>query len=68
MLSSLVSAATDAVSDRKWWHTSSHHGLRDMLGKNWYLGLTSFGGPAVHFQIVRGGLKWEFTFPVQDEI
>ncbi|KAL8868763.1 MAG: hypothetical protein Q9174_004768 [Haloplaca sp. 1 TL-2023] len=25
--------------------------LGDMLEKNWYLGLTSFGGPAVHFQI-----------------
>lgn len=27
--------------------------LSDMLAHNWYLGLTSFGGPAVHFQIVR---------------
>ena len=27
-------------------------GLGEMLYKNWYLGLTSFGGPAVHFQIV----------------
>ena len=25
----------------------------DMLIHNWYLGLTSFGGPAVHFQIFR---------------
>ena len=28
-------------------------GLGDMLRWNWHLGLTSFGGPAVHFQIVR---------------
>ena len=27
--------------------------LGNMLERNWYLGLTSFGGPAVHFQIVR---------------
>lgn len=27
-------------------------GLAEMLRTNWYLGLTSFGGPAVHFQIV----------------
>ena len=25
--------------------------IEDMLLHNWYLGLTSFGGPAVHFQI-----------------
>lgn len=24
----------------------------EMLRKNWYLGFTCFGGPAVHFQIV----------------
>ena len=27
--------------------------LRDTVVQNWYLGFTSFGGPAVHFQIVR---------------
>lgn len=27
-------------------------GLGEMLRSSWYLGLTSFGGPAVHFQIV----------------
>ncbi len=26
--------------------------LRDAIAHNWYLGWTSFGGPAVHFQIV----------------
>lgn len=26
--------------------------LREMFAKNWYLGFTCFGGPAVHFQIV----------------
>lgn len=31
---------------------SNMSGLGDMLKHNWYLGLTSFGGPAVHFQIV----------------
>ncbi len=36
-------------------HLSSKLGgpLREMLQTNWHLGLTSFGGPAVHFQIVR---------------
>ncbi|KAI9799191.1 MAG: hypothetical protein M1826_005548 [Phylliscum demangeonii] len=28
-------------------------GLKEMLRRNWYLGLTSFGGPAVHFQTFR---------------
>lgn len=32
-------------------------GLGDMLKHNWYLGLTSFGGPAVHFQIVGNKLN-----------
>ena len=27
-------------------------GFKEMLIRNWYLGFTSFGGPAVHFQIV----------------
>lgn len=26
--------------------------VREMLRRNWYLGFTCFGGPAVHFQIV----------------
>lgn len=28
------------------------HHLQEMLRYNWFLGFTSFGGPAVHFQIV----------------
>ena len=27
--------------------------LKDTFHSSWYLGLTSFGGPPVHFQIVR---------------
>ena len=27
-------------------------GFKEMLIRNWYLGFTAFGGPAVHFQIV----------------
>lgn len=26
--------------------------IADMIAHNWYLGLTCFGGPGVHFQIV----------------
>lgn len=26
--------------------------ILEMIRYNWYLGFTSFGGPAVHFQIV----------------
>jgi hypothetical protein len=31
----------------------SKHGfrVREMIQRNWFLGLTCFGGPAVHFQI-----------------
>ena len=36
----------------KWYFSSSANGLREMLHRNWYLGFTAFGGPAVHFQIV----------------
>jgi len=28
------------------------HRIQEMLRYNWFLGFTSFGGPAVHFQIV----------------
>jgi hypothetical protein len=52
MLESLVSAAREAMSDWKKPSTSNHNGWQDMLHRNWHLGLTSFGGPAVHFQIV----------------
>jgi hypothetical protein len=27
--------------------------LRDVVAESWYLGFTSFGGPPVHFKIVR---------------
>jgi len=57
MLSSLFSVLNDASRDRKSWQTSNHNGWRDMLQRNWYLGLTSFGGPAVHFQIVRNTIQ-----------
>jgi hypothetical protein len=53
MLSSILSAAHNAVKDRKWLQTSNPNGWQDMLRRNWSLGVTSFGGPAVHFQIVR---------------
>lgn len=53
MFSSIVAALSHAVGEQKWLQTSYSSGWRDMLQRNWYLGFTSFGGPAVHFQIVR---------------
>ena len=50
MLSSTLSSLVDFFSSNKPWTSSP---LGDMLRQNWYPGLTSFGGPAVHFQIVR---------------
>jgi hypothetical protein len=32
----------------------SYIAVIDMLAHNWHLGLTSFGGPPVHFQIFQG--------------
>ena len=52
MLESIFSALRDTLKDRKAPITSKPNGWRDMFQRNWYLGLTSFGGPAVHFQIV----------------
>ena len=49
MFSSIQSLIADIVAGSKPW---GPRGLGDMLKRNWYLGLTSFGGPAVHFQIV----------------
>ncbi|CAO1597520.1 hypothetical protein XANCAGTX0491_001326 [Xanthoria calcicola] len=49
MLSSTLSSLTELFSGRKPWQSSA---LGDMLLWHWHLGLTSFGGPAVHFQIV----------------
>jgi hypothetical protein len=28
---------------------------KEVFGKNWHLGVTAFGGPPVHFQIVSSG-------------
>ncbi|KAL8837117.1 MAG: hypothetical protein Q9176_005859 [Flavoplaca citrina] len=59
MLSSTLSSLVDIFSSNKPWNSSP---LGDMLRQNWYLGLTSFGGPAVHFQIFHRlfveKLKW----------
>lgn len=52
MLESIFSVLRETWKDRKAPITSNHNGWRDMLQRNWHLGLTSFGGPAVHFQIV----------------
>ena len=49
MLRSMLSLVGDVLAGSKPW---SPRGLGDMLKRNWYLGFTSFGGPAVHFQIV----------------
>lgn len=49
MSSALWAKLNEIISDAK---PPRPGGLRDMLYRNWYLGLTSFGGPAVHFQIV----------------
>ena len=46
---SIVSAIANVMSCSKLMHLDD---LGEMLKRSWYLGLTSFGGPAVHFQIV----------------
>lgn len=33
--------------------------IQEMFVHNWYLGFTSFGGPAVHFQIVSTFIRME---------
>lgn len=40
----------DAIGNRssKFWNRT-----RDVILVNWHLGLTAFGGPAVHYQLVR---------------
>jgi hypothetical protein len=37
--------------------------LWEMIEQEWYLGFTSFGGPAVHFQIVRRMYTAESLLP-----
>jgi hypothetical protein len=32
----------------------------DVVEQGWYLGFTAFGGPPVHFKIVRMRLSWSF--------
>ena len=49
MLSPLWNKLGEIIADAKPPRSGS---LGEMLQRNWYLGLTSFGGPAVHFQIV----------------
>lgn len=48
MISSIVSTLHARIDVFK-----TNTSLRDAIIHNWYLGWTSFGGPAVHFQIVR---------------
>lgn len=48
MISSIVSTLRAHVDVLK-----TNTSLADAVIHNWYLGWTSFGGPAVHFQIVR---------------
>lgn len=66
MLSSIVAALSKAVNTEKRW-LSNPNGWRDMFHRCWYLGLTSFGGPAVHFQIVRV-VSTSFLSGSQDEL
>lgn len=49
MVSVLISAIAEIMTRPKPMHLGD---LGEMLRHSWYLGLTSFGGPAVHFQIV----------------
>ena len=37
----------------EWIPKARKGGFKEMLMHNWYQGFTAFGGPAVHFQIVR---------------
>jgi hypothetical protein len=50
IVASSLRRCTNAITfDRsEAWDT-----LKQVLRKNWHLGLTAFGGPPVHFQIVR---------------
>lgn len=36
----------------EWTPGACKAGFKEMVIRNWYLGFTAFGGPAVHFQIV----------------
>jgi hypothetical protein len=37
----------------KWNYQPALEKAWDVIAVNWYLGFTAFGGPAVHFKIVR---------------
>lgn len=38
---------------RKWYPGQLGKQLWEVVEQGWYLGFTSFGGPPVHFKIVR---------------
>ena len=44
--------ATMAISSR-WSLVRAGNSLWDVISQGWYLGFTAFGGPPVHFKIVR---------------
>jgi hypothetical protein len=52
MLESTLSVIRKALVSQKTSNHAGLPGLWEMLQVNWHLGVTSFGGPAVHFQIV----------------
>ena len=49
----LLQALARAPAKLERWSLKLGGPLQEMLRTNWHLGLTCFGGPAVHFQIVR---------------
>lgn len=46
----IIQQGSDAIrsGSSKFWNR-----IRDVILVNWHLGFTAFGGPAVHYQLVR---------------
>ena len=50
MMSQTLSPSREKTAERS--PGAYKAGFKEMVIRNWYLGFTAFGGPAVHFQIV----------------
>ena len=61
MLESILSSIDETFARSKPWISG---GFAQMLRRNWHLGLTSFGGPNVHFQIVRTALSGDLKIDI----
>jgi len=63
----MLGVLSSAISTFRRWASSiqvESFDIMEVVSVNWHLGFTAFGGPPVHFQIVRNHNLKAFSLPV----